>query len=81
MPGSDKPTALTPARIEIITWVLIFGGLSAAILGLFVDRQPGGAMLGAALIAGGLVATALGIVLIVVRSRMAEPAAAPKAKP
>jgi hypothetical protein len=79
MPGSEKPTGLTPARIEVITWVLIFGGMVGAGLGLFVDRQPGGAMLGGVFIIGGLVAVALGIVLIIVRSRMPG-APGPKAK-
>jgi len=80
MPGSEKRSALNVARIEAITWVLIFGGLTGASLGLFVDRQPGGAMLGTVLIVGGIIAMALGIVLIVVRSRMGGTPAT-KAKP
>jgi hypothetical protein len=80
MPGSDNPIAQRAARIEVITWALIFGGLAGAGLGLFVDRQPDGSMLGGALMVGGLVAVAVGIVLIVVRSRMPEPPPAPKAK-
>jgi hypothetical protein len=81
MPGSDASTALKAARIEIITWVLIFGGLAGASLGLFVSRQPDGVALGGLFIIGGLVAVALGIVLIVVRSRMPAPPVAPKARP
>lgn len=80
MPGSEERTALKAARIEVFTWVLIFGGLAGAGLGLFVNQQPEGAMLGGFFIVGGLVAVALGIVLIVVRSRMPE-SPAPKAKP
>jgi F0F1-type ATP synthase assembly protein I len=80
MPGSEKRTALNAARIEVITWALIFGGLTGASLGLFVDRQPGGAILGGVFIVGGLIAIALGIVLIIVRSRMADTPAR-KAKP
>jgi len=72
MPGSEKRMGLTAARMEAITWVLIFGGLAGAGVGLFVDRQPGGATLGGVFIVGGLVAIALGIVLIVIRSRMPD---------
>jgi F0F1-type ATP synthase assembly protein I len=79
MPGSDKQRGLSVAHMEIATWVLIFGGLAGAGLGIFVDRQPGGAVLGAAFIVGGLIAVALGIVLIVVRSRMPD-APSPKGK-
>jgi hypothetical protein len=56
--------------IDVLIWVLIFGGILAAILGWFMrDGNP--ALGGAALTAGG-VAAAVGAVLIYVRSRMQE---------
>ena len=55
-------------RIEILTWVLIYGGLLGASLGWFVTplRGPWGELL----IGAGIVATLAGIALIFVRSKM-----------
>lgn len=55
-------------RIEVLIWVLIYGGLVAACLGWFLSpvRGPWGELL----TTGGFVAAAAGVVLIVVRSRM-----------
>jgi len=78
MPGSDNPHLA--ARIEVATWALIFGGLAIASLGLFVGRELGGATLAGTMIVAGLLAVAVGIVLIVVRSRMGDDPS-PKAKP
>jgi len=58
-------------RIELITWLLIYGGLFAITLGATLRRE--GAVLGWSVIAGGAVATVAGLVLIWVRSRMADP--------
>jgi hypothetical protein len=59
---------LTVQRIEKLVWVLIYGGLLAACLGWFLSpvRGPWGELL----ITGGLIAAGVGVVLIVVRSRM-----------
>jgi hypothetical protein len=55
-------------RIEVWTWVLIYGGLIGVSLGWFVTPQQG--PWGELLISGGVVAVAVGIILIVVRSKM-----------
>jgi uncharacterized membrane protein HdeD (DUF308 family) len=53
--------------LETLTWVLIYSGLLFICLGLFVQRsQP---TLGWAIVAAGVVDAAVGVVLIVVRSR------------
>jgi hypothetical protein len=59
---------VSPARIEVLVWVLIYGGLLAVGLGVVVARSEPGLGIGIA-ITGGIVA-AIGVVLIVVRSRM-----------
>jgi hypothetical protein len=56
------------ARIEQLTWVLIYGGIIAASLGWFTENHSVG--LGWTLMVGGAGAVAAGIVLIVVRSRI-----------
>lgn len=61
---------MKPARIEQLTWVLIFGGVLALILGWFLTPQQG--PWGELLIGGGFVTVAVGLVLIVVRSRMSD---------
>ena len=54
-------------RLESLIWVLIYGGLIAVCLGLFM--KDGSAVLGwSAIIVGALVTTA-GAILIYVRSR------------
>jgi len=60
--------AMSVQRIETLVWVLIYGGLLAACLGWFLSpvRGPWGELL----TTGGLVSAVVGVVLIVVRSRM-----------
>jgi hypothetical protein len=55
-------------QIEMLTWVLIYGGLVGLILGWFLTPLQG--PWGELLMAGGAAATVAGVVLIVVRSRM-----------
>ncbi len=63
-------TNLRLARIETAIWVLIYGGLLAAVVGLFMARrQDGGSTL---LIAGGVVLVVIGVGLVYVRSRLRE---------
>lgn len=60
---------MTPAtRVEVWVWVLLYGGLLAVALGVAVQRSD--AALGWGITIGGAVAATLGVVLIVVRSRM-----------
>jgi hypothetical protein len=61
-------TVMPIQRIETLIWVLIYGGLIGVSLGWFVTPQQG--PWGELLISGGLVAAAVGVVLIVVRSKM-----------
>jgi hypothetical protein len=72
MPMSER-------RVETLAWVLIYGGLLALSLGLFV--REGGDAIGWLLVAGGALVALAGIALIVVRSRMGtetEPNPKPK---
>ena len=59
---------MSAKRMEILTWVLIYGGLLGLSLGWFVTplRGPWGELL----MVGGVSAAFAGIVLIVIRSRM-----------
>lgn len=54
-------------RLDVLIWVLVYGGLLAVCLGLATwSTLPG---LGLTLLIGGGVATAAGVVAFVVRSR------------
>jgi hypothetical protein len=56
------------ARLDVLIWVLIFGGLIAVGLGLAVRRADG--PLGWTIVVVGGLAAAAGAVLVWVRSRM-----------
>lgn len=63
-------TNLRLARIETAIWVLIYGGLLAVVVGLFMARrQDGGSML---MIVGGAVLVVIGAGLVYIRSRLRE---------
>jgi hypothetical protein len=55
---------------ETLAWVLIYGGLLLAPLGIFL--APRDAAIGAVVIIAGLAATAAGALLIWLRSRMKD---------
>ena len=57
-------------RMERITWTLIYGGLLALVLGYFVETTQGADASG--LYSLGVIATAMGVVMIYLRSRMHE---------
>jgi hypothetical protein len=59
------------AALETWTWVLLYGGLLAICLGVFVLLRGG--VLAWPLIGAGVLAVVLGMVCIVVRSRMPPP--------
>ena len=59
---------MSAARVEILIWVLIYGGLLGVGFGVVLARSEPALGIGLA-VAGGLVA-AVGVVLIWVRSRM-----------
>ena len=59
------------SALETWIWVLLYGGLLAVSLGVFVLLRGG--LLGWPLIGAGVVAVVLGLVCIVVRSRMPPP--------
>jgi hypothetical protein len=61
---------MTPATIEKLIWVLIFGGLLVLSLGLFVERQN--MAFGWSLVVAGGALAAAGVVLVWVRSRMKD---------
>ena len=63
-------TNLRLARIETAIWVLIYGGLLAGVVGLFMARRhDAGSTL---LIAGGAVLVVIGAGLVYIRSRLRE---------
>ena len=68
---------LSVARVEVLIWVLIYGGLLTFAVGLAL-REVHGVMASSVAI-GGIVAVAVGIVLIWYRTRMLRAAALPAA--
>jgi hypothetical protein len=65
------PTATTLARLDALIWTLIFGGLLVLVLGIASHDEA--AIAGWSLSVLGGLAAAVGVVLIVVRSRLPEP--------
>ena len=63
---------ISTARLDVLIWVLIYGGLLAGSLGVALQR--GGESYGWGLLAGSAVAVLLGVALVWVRSRTDEPA-------
>lgn len=63
-------TNMRLARMETLIWTLIYGGLLALVIGLFMGRQEESA--GAAVAVGGVVVALVGAVLVYVRSRLRE---------
>ena len=63
------PSARTLQRLQVLIWVLIYGGLLALVLGIATQRT-GDAAAGWLLVAGGGAAAAIGVALIAVRSRL-----------
>ncbi len=61
---------MSAKAMETWTWVLIYGGLLTLCVGLFVLRQSDG--LGWTMVLGGTLLAAIGVVLIVLRSRLPE---------
>ena len=59
---------MKPSTVEVLVWVLIYGGLLLLCLGLFV--QPADGPLGWMLVITGAALAAAGAMLIVLRSRM-----------
>ena len=66
--SKTKTKTMNTAAIDKLVWVLIYGGLLAVCLGVFVLRSDAG--LGWAVIVAGALAVAVGVVLVWVRSRM-----------
>ncbi len=60
------------ARVEVLVWVLIYGGLLSAGLGIALER--GGQGFGWGVAIGGATAALAGMVLIWIRSRMSDSA-------
>jgi hypothetical protein len=72
--GFFKPSPATVsnkfvARLEGLTWILIYGGLLTLVLGLWVEPIDDDDT-GWLLVVGGALAAAAGLVLIYVRSRI-----------
>ena len=62
------PMTRLKARLDVLIWVLIFGGLFTVVLG-FASRTAAPATGWSLILAGGCIA-AVGVVLIWVRSRL-----------
>jgi hypothetical protein len=62
---------LTAARLDVLVWSSIYGGLLAAVVGFALARN--GETYGTGVVVAGAVLVAIGVVLIWVRSRLAEP--------
>ena len=67
-PGANHPIDPQMARLHKIIWSLIFGGLLALIVGIFVGKTDDA--IGWIMIAVGGVMTVVGAVLIYVRSTL-----------
>ena len=67
-PGANHTADPKMARLHKIIWTLIFGGLLVVILGIFVGKADDA--IGWTMVAAGGVMTAVGAVLIYVRSTM-----------
>ncbi len=67
-PGANHTADPKTARLHKIIWTLIFGGLLTVILGIFVGKADDA--VGWTMVAGGCVLTAVGAMLIYVRSTM-----------
>jgi hypothetical protein len=61
----------TLARLDKLIWSLIFGGLLGIVLGVSIQRRDDA--LAFLFIAGGLLAAALGALLVYLRSRLDDP--------
>ena len=61
---------VAPGRVEVLVWVLIYGGL--LVLGLGVALSRGGLDYGWSVAVFGIVLAITGVVLVYVRSRMIE---------
>ena len=59
------------AKVEVLIWVLIYGGLLVLAVGLAL-REVHGLLAGTVSLIGGI-AAAVGVVLIWIRSRMVNP--------
>ena len=68
---------LTPARVDVVVWSAIYGGLLLLGFGLALNSELPAA--GWAMAALGVLAALLGVVLIGVRSRMTDAGATPAA--
>ncbi|MDY0747843.1 hypothetical protein SNE35_25295 [Paucibacter sp. R3-3] len=74
MAGSEATKTASPKTIvwiERLVWILIYGGLLVMSLGLFLVRGEG-PVLGSVLLVKGGIATAAGVFLIWLRSRLKQ---------
>jgi len=61
---------MKPSSLDTLIWVFIYGGLLAVGLGLSVAR--GAETLGYAIVVAGVIVTAVGVVMVYLRSRMGD---------
>ena len=59
--------AMTNNRLDVLIWVLVYGGLLMVCLGLFVQRRD--TVFGVSLVAGGALVAAIGAFLVWLRAQ------------
>lgn len=70
---------MSNAALDVVIWVLIYGGLLVVSLGIFLRRTAEG--LGWLLIGGGALVAAIGAALVVVRARRPTDDGTPAQRP
>jgi hypothetical protein len=63
--------SLSASRVEVLVWVLIYGGMLGAGIGIALERS-GKSSFGWGVVCAGAAVTLVGVVLIWVRSRMSD---------
>lgn len=67
-PSGNAPSSKSMAQLHKLIWILVYGGLLTAVLGIFVQRiDP---PMGWAVVVVGAVAAVIGFALIYVRARI-----------
>ncbi|MDB5744174.1 MAG: hypothetical protein JWR68_2489 [Polaromonas sp.] len=69
-PPAEPAARSAAARLEVLTWILIYGGLLTLVLGLFVENAD--EAVGWSLVTGGGVVAAIGFVLVYIRSKVKD---------
>ncbi|MDB5930636.1 MAG: hypothetical protein JWR60_2343 [Polaromonas sp.] len=69
-PPAEPVASRSVARLEALTWILVYGGLLTLVLGLFVENVDEAA--GWSMVVGGAAVASLGLALIYLRSKIKD---------